>query len=54
MEKQELESSVCWEVILWGECLLSRGNQELGLYANLLGKLGKIEWFLMGIDSLEN
>ena len=54
MEKQELESSVCWEVTLWGECLLGRGNQELGLYANLLGKLGKIEWFLMGIDSLEN
>ena len=37
MEKQELESSFCWEIILWGECLLCLGNQELVLYANLLG-----------------
>ena len=51
MEKQELESSVCWEVTLWGECLLGWGNQEFGLYANLLGMLGKTEWFPLGIDS---
>ena len=36
MEKQELESSFCQEITLWGECLFFRGNQELGLYANLL------------------
>ena len=53
MEKHELESSFCWEITLWGECLLDRGNQELGLYANLLGKWGKTEWFLLGIDSFE-
>ena len=51
MEKQELESSFCREITQWGECLLGRGNLELGLYANQLGKLGKTEWFPLGIDS---
>ena len=37
MEEHELESSFCWEITLWGEYLLCLGNQELGLYANLLG-----------------
>ena len=37
MEKQELESSFCWEITLWGECLSCWRNQEFGLYTNLLG-----------------
>ena len=37
MEEQELESLFCWEITLCGECLLCLGNQELGLYAILLG-----------------
>ena len=37
LEKWDWESSICWEVTLWGESLLSRGNQEPGLCAILLG-----------------
>ena len=30
LEKWDRESSICWEINLWGECLLGWGNQELG------------------------
>ena len=40
--------SVLLGIPLWEEYLFRRGNQELGLYANLLGIIEKLRWGIRG------